>query len=115
MLAFSNGMPTAATNSTSAVIPIMRNQDNSKCPDDCFRPVGLAWDGKGRLFMTSDSTGEIYVITRSDGTSVNGSTPTANPSSPSPSPTQSAATIGARPRLWLFMFVLLGAVGNAVM
>jgi hypothetical protein len=114
MIGFSNGMPTAAANSTSAVIPIMQNQDNSKCPDDCFRPVGLAWDNVGRLFMSSDSTGEIYVVTRSDGSSVNGSTPATNPSSPSPSPTRSAAIIGARPGSWLFVVAVLGAVGILV-
>lgn len=40
----------------------------SKCPDDCFRPVGLAWDSKGRLWFSSDSTGEIYVL-QHDGSS----------------------------------------------
>ena len=36
----------------------------------CFRPVGVAFDAKGRLYMSSDSTGEIYVIEREDGGSV---------------------------------------------
>lgn len=45
----------------------MGNADLARCPDGCFRPVGLAWDGKGRLWMSSDSTGEVYVVTRSDG------------------------------------------------
>jgi hypothetical protein len=36
----------------------------------CFRPTGIAFDSKGRLFMASDSSGEIYVITRTDGRSV---------------------------------------------
>lgn len=46
----------------------MVNADVTTCyNDDCFRPVGLAWDKKGRLFMSSDQTGEIYVITRTDG------------------------------------------------
>ncbi|RDI78890.1 hypothetical protein Vi05172_g11119 [Venturia inaequalis] len=101
---FSNGMPTAAANSTTAVIPIMRNQDNSRCPDDCFRPVGLAWDSTGRLFMTSDSTGEIYVVT----------TPATPPASPSPSPTRSAAVIRARLGLWLFVFAVTGTLGNVL-
>jgi len=70
-LEFANGEPTHPANSTTAVIPIMKNQDNSKCPKGCFRPVSLAWDTKGRLFMSSDSTGEIYVITKSDGSSFN--------------------------------------------
>ncbi|TLD34426.1 soluble quino protein glucose dehydrogenase [Venturia nashicola] len=113
---YSNGMPTAASNSTTAVIPIMRNQDNSKFPDDCFRPVGLAWDNTGRLFMTSGSTGEIYVVTRSDGSSVNGTTPATSPASPfpSPSPTRSAAVVRARPGLWLFVGAVTGAIGNVL-
>ena len=45
----------------------MTNPDLSKCPDACFRPVGLAWDSEGRLWVTSDSTGEIYVLRRADG------------------------------------------------
>lgn len=50
----------------------MWNADNSNCPGKCFRPVGLALDsgaqgGKNRLFMTSDATGEIFVVTGIDG------------------------------------------------
>jgi glucose/arabinose dehydrogenase len=74
---FNNGQPSEPANSTVAAIPIVVNQDTSVCPDSCFRPVGLAWDNKGRLFMSSDSTGEIYVITRTDGISVFNSTPTS--------------------------------------
>src|SRR5690242_9098413 len=65
------GSPTAAANSTSAAIDIVSNADLSECPDRCFRPAGLAWDSQGRLFMSSDATGEIYVITREDGSGVN--------------------------------------------
>ncbi len=46
----------------------MTNPDMSKCPDKCFRPVGLAWDSAGRLWMSSDTTGEIYVLQKSSGT-----------------------------------------------
>ncbi|KAJ4403899.1 hypothetical protein N0V91_006201 [Didymella pomorum] len=66
-----NGSPTAAANSTTAAIDIVSNTDLSECPDNCFRPAGLAWDSQGRLFMSSDSTGEIFVITREDGSGVN--------------------------------------------
>ena len=47
---------------------ILKNPDNSKCPDECFRPVGLAWDSKGRLWFTSDATGEIFVLQNANGT-----------------------------------------------
>lgn len=57
-----SGEPLAPPDSTNATVDIFSNADLSKCPDGCFRPVGLAWDGQGRLFMSSDSTGEIYVL-----------------------------------------------------
>jgi hypothetical protein len=82
-VAFSAGSPVAAADSTTALTDIMSNADTSKCPDDCFRPVGLALDSKGRLFMSSDATGEIYVLART-------STATATTtSSPSSTPTKS--------------------------
>ena len=46
-----------------AVTYVVQNPDLSQCPNNCFRPVGLAFDSKGRLFMTSDATGELFVIT----------------------------------------------------
>lgn len=60
---FSNGQPVAEVEDTEAVNYIIKNQDNAQCPTNCFRPVGLAFDSQGRLFMTSDSTGELFVIT----------------------------------------------------
>ncbi|KAI1373112.1 soluble quino protein glucose dehydrogenase [Hypoxylon crocopeplum] len=60
---FANGQPVANVSDTTAVEYIVQNQDTAQCPGSCFRPVGLAFDTKGRLFMTSDQTGEIMVIT----------------------------------------------------
>ena len=60
---FSGGQPTAVVSDKEAVTYVVQNQDNTQCPNNCFRPVGLAFDTKGRLFMTSDSTGELFVIT----------------------------------------------------
>jgi len=41
--------------------------DGMTCGKDaCFRPTGLAFDAKGRLYMASDATGEIWVIGRDD-------------------------------------------------
>ena len=48
---------------------IMTNPDNTQCPGNCFRPTGLAIDGKGRLFMSSDATGEVYLVMRLPGVS----------------------------------------------
>lgn len=52
-----------------AATPILSNQDLSKCPDGCFRPVGLAWDSEGRLWFSSDSTGELFVLRQDNATS----------------------------------------------
>ncbi|KAI7786083.1 hypothetical protein LA080_004937 [Diaporthe eres] len=60
------GAPAAQPDNSSATADVLSNADLSKCPDSCFRPVGLAWDSQGRLFMSSDSTGEIYVLQRSE-------------------------------------------------
>ncbi|GJC77265.1 hypothetical protein ColLi_00103 [Colletotrichum liriopes] len=65
---FSNGEPVASSDSTNALKTIMYNKDLSACPGQCFRPVGLAWDSQNRLFMTSDSTGEIYILRQNDTT-----------------------------------------------
>ncbi|KAF7196403.1 L-sorbosone dehydrogenase [Pseudocercospora fuligena] len=99
---FADGEPTENSSSTVAAKDIMSNQDLSACPSGCFRPVGLAWDQQGRLFMSSDSTGEIYVITRNDGNATNvvgtnvtipGSTGSGTQSA---SPSQSSSAAGTR-------------------
>lgn len=61
-LSFKDGQPTANKDSTDAITDILSTPDLSECPDRCFRPAGLAWDSKGRLWLTSDSTGEIFVL-----------------------------------------------------
>ncbi|KAK1672896.1 soluble quino protein glucose/sorbosone dehydrogenase [Colletotrichum godetiae] len=63
---FSNGEPIEPADSRTPITDVLSNADTSSCPDNCFRPVGLAWDSQQRLFMTSDSTGEIYVLQRTD-------------------------------------------------
>lgn len=101
-----NGSPTADADSTTAAIDIVSNQDLSQCSESCFRPAGLAWDSQGRLFFSSDSTGEIYVITREDGSGVdtvsqvgsrtngtNGNATGTETSAPSPTGSNSAAVM----------------------
>ena len=61
-LDFKNGDPVESATSKTAQIPVMENQDATRCQNNCFRPVGLAFDTKGRLFVSSDTTGEIFVI-----------------------------------------------------
>jgi hypothetical protein len=98
-----NGSPKAAANSTTAAVDIVSNPDLSKCPSNCFRPVGLAWDTQGRLYMSSDSTGEIYMITKTDGSGINDVRQASNGgsangsyigSSPSPTPSGNAGVRG---------------------
>ncbi|KAL8700971.1 MAG: hypothetical protein Q9201_005163 [Fulgogasparrea decipioides] len=64
IIPFANGEPVAAPDNKTAAMDVLVNGDNSKCPQNCFRPVGIAFDQQGRLFMSSDSTGEIYVVVR---------------------------------------------------
>ncbi|PQK13799.1 hypothetical protein BB8028_0004g07300 [Beauveria bassiana] len=70
-VAFKDGQPAAPRDSMDAAVDVLATKDLSNCPDRCFRPVGLAWDAKGRLWFSSDSTGEIFVM-QHDGSSGSG-------------------------------------------
>lgn len=60
------GEPTAEREAAhEALTQIMTNPDHAKCPGQCFRPAGLAVDGMGRVWMTSDTTGEVFVLEKS--------------------------------------------------
>jgi hypothetical protein len=99
-IAFSNGSPVAQSNSMTSTTDIFANADNSQCPDNCFRPVGLDLDSQGRLFMSSDSTGEIYVLVKTANTISTSGTATST-TSPSPSSTKSEAGVwGASASAW---------------
>jgi len=91
-IAFANGSPVAASDSTTALTDIFSNQNNSNCPGSCFRPVGLARDGQGRIFMSSDATGEIWVLLKTGAPS---STTSAPSSTTSASPTATQTPNGA--------------------
>lgn len=62
-MSFADGQPVAAADSADAEEMLLWNADNADCPGSCFRPAGLWLDGKGRTFMTSDSSGELFVVT----------------------------------------------------
>ena len=62
LIDFADGEPVAASTSTTSCIDVFTNADNTKCPGACFRPVGMTFDSQGRLFVSSDASGEIYVI-----------------------------------------------------
>ncbi len=59
---FQDGMPVALPTAKDAATAIFENSNAATCPNGCFRPVGVAVDPKGRIFVSSDSTGEIWVI-----------------------------------------------------
>jgi hypothetical protein len=103
VVGFENGEPTEPANSNRAAVDIVSNADVSRCPDECFRPVGLAFDRRGRLFMSSDSTGEIYVITQADGGPANDAGPSSSGLPPgtgtAPSPTSSPGAAAAHVEL----------------
>ena len=117
LIQFQNGQPVAPASSNISTTDIFSNTNNSVCPDNCFRPVGMAFDKKGRLFVASDTTGEIYVIVReesSTGPSMTSSSAAASGTSTS-SPTKNAkptASTGAHAHvtggsLLIFCFLLL--------
>ncbi|KAF2011650.1 soluble quino protein glucose dehydrogenase [Aaosphaeria arxii CBS 175.79] len=56
------GQPIEPSTSTTAATNIMYNANNAQCPNRCFRPTNVAFGPKGQLFMTSDTTNEIWVI-----------------------------------------------------
>ncbi|KAF3760368.1 soluble quino protein glucose dehydrogenase [Cryphonectria parasitica EP155] len=66
------GQPTESSDSTTALSDIIRNSDDADCPSSCMRPVGLAVDRQGRLYFSSDTTGEIYVLVNSTSTGSQG-------------------------------------------
>ncbi|KAG9097319.1 hypothetical protein FRC07_010805 [Ceratobasidium sp. 392] len=59
---FSNSSPTAAPDSRTGYEDLVAVPDVTKCPGGCIRPVGLAFDRLGRLFVSSDTTGEVFMI-----------------------------------------------------
>lgn len=106
------GSPVANSTSNSSTIDVVSNPDLSKCPDECVRPVGLAWDSKGRLFMSSDATGEIWVVTREDGGSTEDASPSSGlpPSSTGSAPSQSSSPGAAiTNKVTLGQFAIVGA------
>ena len=62
---FADGEPAAPADSNTSYKDVFYNTDQSKCPNNCFRPVGMAFDKQGRLYMSSDASGEIYVLVKS--------------------------------------------------
>ncbi|KAK4166358.1 soluble quino protein glucose/sorbosone dehydrogenase [Cladorrhinum sp. PSN259] len=107
-----SGEPVAASTNNSATVDILRNADNSNCRDKgCFRPAGLLFDSKGRLFVTSDHQGEIWVLdqgdyTYPDQTQTDGGSGTQTGDEPAEASTSSPAVRavgGVRTEGWLMV------------
>lgn len=106
VIPFENGEPVAAPDNNTAATDILVNPNNSICredsPGNCIRPVGIAFDSLGRLFMSSDDTGEIYVVMKEQGSN----TPSATTPGSSPSATSSSKS-DAEKQLHYSLSVLL--------
>ena len=87
---FQDGEPIAASDNDTSYTDIVANADNSACPQSCFRPVGIAFDSQGRLFFSSDATGEIYVVMKESSSNSASGTATSMPT-----PTATASTLHA--------------------
>ncbi|KAG9847649.1 soluble quino protein glucose dehydrogenase, partial [Aureobasidium melanogenum] len=84
-----SGEPVDALTSKTAAADIFGNANNSVCPNDCFRPVAMALDSRGRIFLSSDATGEIYLVTRDESAA---GTPTTSASSSTSSPSSATSS-----------------------
>lgn len=70
----------------------------------------MAWDSQGRLFFSSDSTGEIYVVVRKDDERADGSSPTSGlPSTPTGSAPSNTRTPNAAVGMTVSMFAAVWA------
>ncbi|KAI0508837.1 soluble quino protein glucose dehydrogenase [Xylaria bambusicola] len=57
--------PTAASWSVRGSIDVFYPPDETACSSEtCVRPVGLAFDGAGRLYVTSDASGEVFLLSQ---------------------------------------------------
>ncbi|TLD23573.1 Auxilliary activities family 12 protein [Venturia nashicola] len=67
------GEPIHIPTSKTAAVAILQNKNVKVCSlmnKGCIHPTGLAFSPTGKLYMASDISGEIYVVSRKDGKSV---------------------------------------------
>ncbi|TFY70393.1 hypothetical protein EVG20_g2623 [Dentipellis fragilis] len=48
----------------STYTPLIQASNLTSCPGTCIRPAGLAFGPDGRLYISSDSSGEVFVLER---------------------------------------------------
>lgn len=92
-----SGQPTEPPDSLTAAVDVLASPDLSACPRGCFRPTNLLFDprAEGRVFISSDDTGEIWVL-QQDGS---GPAPTSTWSGTVTGPTEPASSDSAAPGL----------------
>ncbi|KAH7096097.1 soluble quino protein glucose dehydrogenase [Auriculariales sp. MPI-PUGE-AT-0066] len=82
--------PSAGITSTTGYQDVLFNTAETACPGSCFRPVGLAFNPSGSmLYVTSDSTGEVFALTKSGSTSTSTTTTTTTTTTSTTSSTTS--------------------------
>ncbi|TDL28938.1 soluble quino protein glucose dehydrogenase [Rickenella mellea] len=59
---WSGNAPKAKRDAGNGYDILVQPPDLSKCNQQCIRPVGLAFDSSGILYVSSDATGEVFVI-----------------------------------------------------
>ncbi|CAE6414189.1 unnamed protein product [Rhizoctonia solani] len=74
---WNNGAPAASADSRNGYETVVGASDLSQCPNGCIRPVGLVFDRLGRLFVSSDTTGEIFVVENANAPDVGSSSSSA--------------------------------------
>ncbi|KAG8794814.1 hypothetical protein FRC12_021347 [Ceratobasidium sp. 428] len=57
--------PVANPNAKDGYVTIVKAPDMSKCPEECIRPVGLVVDQLGRMIVSSDESGELFIVEKS--------------------------------------------------
>ncbi|GAM86902.1 hypothetical protein ANO11243_049230 [Dothideomycetidae sp. 11243] len=97
----SAGEPVDEVTSTTAAMDIFTNQNLSACPNNCFRPATIAIDGSGRIFMSSDASGEIYMIERDTTSATSTPSGTSSGTGSQASPTKSDANTLFRSHWWI--------------
>ena len=109
LIQFQNGEPVDPSTSNTSTTDIFANMDNSQCPTNCFRPVGLAFDKQGRMFVSSDASGEIYVVMK-DATATGSANGTSTGSAPAATTSASAAGTYSAQQLMFMVSTLIVSI-----
>jgi hypothetical protein len=59
-----DGQPVEAADEKDPEMRVLWNGDLMACPERCFRPAGVAVGQEGEVFVTGDSTGDLWVVKR---------------------------------------------------